>query len=159
MHKKKLARAVLLALPFTLTACSGLGGEELIVKSWQGSKADDLVVAWGQPTRVVNLSDGRKVLSWGEKQSEQPPAPQQFTTSIALGALKGISTPDYVQATDVRTHSFEEAQSCVRNVIVAPTGEITGGDARGSACCVEASRGACADLVRKNPRSPDTPPA
>lgn len=136
-----LARLLCLA-PLLLAGCGTLGGETAIAKSWQGGRADELVAAWGKPTRVISFSDGRKVLMWGEDRVDlHQPMP------LSSGAVAGA--PGTIQGTTVLNNQIETSESCVRSMLVTPTGDITSGEARGSGCCAEATRGQCAALLRK----------
>lgn len=36
-------------------------------QSWQGQRLDDLVAAWGPPSSVYRMDDGRRVVAWSQR--------------------------------------------------------------------------------------------
>ena len=54
---------ILLVL-ITGAALCGCTGGALSLKSWEGQPVNDLIYAWGPPTRDASLPDGRRVVAY-----------------------------------------------------------------------------------------------
>jgi hypothetical protein len=57
---------LLILVAALLAGCAALYPDiEKIAATWSGSRADELMVAWGVPNAAQRLSDGRQVFSYG----------------------------------------------------------------------------------------------
>jgi hypothetical protein len=99
-------RLLALGAALLLTACATTNELEAAKTSWQGAKYDEVVMAWGAPTRSTQLSDGRDAHTWvSESTVSRPgiyPSIGIFGGSGGSGVGAGVSVGGWGGADRVR---------------------------------------------------------
>ena len=127
---------VFVMLGSTLVGCATEEKYDEIVNSWVGSRADDLVLAWGPPTSSYEFSTGGSVLEYEESEQIQMggysySAPQNTYTS------DGLYTQMTTTYTTVTTPASTYDYVCVTRFTVDASNVITGVATEGNNCVAE----------------------
>jgi hypothetical protein len=109
------------------SACAGLGDSAMqdVFDSWKNVPVDEAKRQWGPPQGVQALPAGTAYVWNDSVPAARPPGSGPRDAGMERTPVPG---------------------QCQRKLVAGPDGIVTGGEARGNACCITTLIGHCASL-------------